>query len=167
MDHHQIIIITASAISVNYCYLSILLIIGSSTEPSLFHASCRPNIHVRLHQQSQPFFMLDVFPCPCKEFPYRAIPFSCWMHHLAFVRNSPTESTLFHVGCNTLPLQGFPLQSQPFFMLDAVPCLCKGFLYKETLFHVGFSAFHLQGLSLQSQSFFILYVVPCLCKEFL
>ena len=36
-----IIIITASAISSKWCYLSILLIIGSSTELALFHVGCR------------------------------------------------------------------------------------------------------------------------------
>ena len=41
LDHHWIIInITASAILIKWCYLSIILITGSSTEPSLFHAGC-------------------------------------------------------------------------------------------------------------------------------
>ena len=117
LDHHWIII-TTSAIPNKWCYLSIILIIGSSTEPALFHAGCRHSLHVGIHPQIQPFFMLDVLPCPCKEFRYRANPFSCWMQHLASARISPTEPALFHAGCNTLPLQGFPLQSQPFFMLD-------------------------------------------------
>ena len=30
-------------------YLSILLIIWSSTEPTLFHAGCRPSLHVDIH----------------------------------------------------------------------------------------------------------------------
>ena len=62
MDHHQswiitgsssklyrhwiIIIITAPDILRKWCYLSILLIIGSSTEPILFHDGCRPSLHV-------------------------------------------------------------------------------------------------------------------------
>ena len=46
---YWIIIITSSAISTNWCYLSIILIIGSSTEPTLFHVSCRPSLHVGLH----------------------------------------------------------------------------------------------------------------------
>ena len=38
LDYHwNIIIITASIILINWCYLSILLIKGSSTEPALFH----------------------------------------------------------------------------------------------------------------------------------
>ena len=41
MDHHWIIIITAPAISSKWCYLSIILIIGIYTDPSLFHAGCR------------------------------------------------------------------------------------------------------------------------------
>ena len=32
------------------CYLMILLIIGSSTEPAFFHAGCRPSHHVGLLQ---------------------------------------------------------------------------------------------------------------------
>ena len=32
------------------CYLLILLILGSSTEPSLFHVGCRPSLHVGLFQ---------------------------------------------------------------------------------------------------------------------
>ena len=47
--HWIIIIITASAILIKWCYLLILLVIGSSTEPSLFHASCRPSLHVGIH----------------------------------------------------------------------------------------------------------------------
>ena len=109
-DHHCIIIIiTASAISIKWCYLSILLVRGSSTEPTLFHASCRPSPYVGLPLQSQPFFILDVGL-------YRASPFSYWMYlHKA----SPfsywmwvsIEPVLFHTGC-------MPLQSQPLFMLD-------------------------------------------------
>ena len=49
LDHHWIVIITASTISINWCYLSILLLIGISTEPALFHAGCRPSLHVGLH----------------------------------------------------------------------------------------------------------------------
>ena len=48
MDHHWIIIKSFS-ISSKWCYLSIILVIGSSTEPSLFHADSRPSIHVGLH----------------------------------------------------------------------------------------------------------------------
>ena len=48
LDHYWIIII-ASIILKKWFYLSILLIIGSSTEPSLFHASCRTILHVGLH----------------------------------------------------------------------------------------------------------------------
>ena len=51
MDQHWIIIIIiiASTIFIKSCYPSILLIIGSSTEPALFHAGCRPSLHVGLH----------------------------------------------------------------------------------------------------------------------
>ena len=45
-----IINITASAISINWCYLSIILVIGSSTEAALFHAVCRPSLYVGLLQ---------------------------------------------------------------------------------------------------------------------
>ena len=58
LDHHQSwIIIKAissldhhyySVISIKWCYLSILLVTGSSTEPTLFHAGCRPSLHVGL-----------------------------------------------------------------------------------------------------------------------
>ena len=61
MDHHWIIIIiTASTISIKWCYLSILLVIGSSKKPTLFHARCRTSPLSGLHLQCQPFFMLDV-----------------------------------------------------------------------------------------------------------
>ena len=33
-----------------WCYLMILLVIGSSTEPAIFHAGCRPSLHVGLFQ---------------------------------------------------------------------------------------------------------------------
>ena len=49
LDHDWIIIITASAISIKWCYLSILLVIGSSIEPTLFHVGCRPSLHVGIH----------------------------------------------------------------------------------------------------------------------
>ena len=52
LDHHQswiIIIIIAPAIPRKWCYLSILLVIGSSIEPSLFHVGCRPSLQVGLH----------------------------------------------------------------------------------------------------------------------
>ena len=49
LDHHQSWIITAFTISINWCYLSILLIIGSSTKPTLFHVGCRPSLHVGHH----------------------------------------------------------------------------------------------------------------------
>ena len=42
LDHNQGWIITASAISIKWCYLSILLVTGSSTDPALFHVNCRP-----------------------------------------------------------------------------------------------------------------------------
>ena len=50
IDHHWIIIITASTILIKWCYLSILLIIGSSIEPALFHVGCRPSLHIGLLQ---------------------------------------------------------------------------------------------------------------------
>ena len=50
MDHHSIIIIiTASAISIKWCYLFILPVTGSSIEPSIFHVGCRHSLHVGLH----------------------------------------------------------------------------------------------------------------------
>ena len=49
LDHQWIIIIiTAPVISIKWCYLSILLVTGSSTEPTLFLAGCRPSLHVGL-----------------------------------------------------------------------------------------------------------------------
>ena len=62
LDRHQswIIIIIVDAISSKWCYLSNLLVIGSSIYPTLFHAICRPSLHVGLHRQSHPFFMLYV-----------------------------------------------------------------------------------------------------------
>ena len=81
-----------------------------------------------------PLFMLDTISCLCRYFHYRDNPFSCWMQYLASARISTIEPALFHVGCSTLPLQVFPLQSQPFFMLDAVPCLYKDFHYRANPF---------------------------------
>ena len=51
MDQHWIIIIIiiASAIFIKSSYPSILLIIGISTEPALFHVVCMPSLHVVLH----------------------------------------------------------------------------------------------------------------------
>ena len=51
LDHHCWIIVIRSGSSLgqhHWCYLMILLIIGSSTEPTLFHAGCRPSLHVGL-----------------------------------------------------------------------------------------------------------------------
>ena len=49
--HHQnwIIIITSPTILRKWFHLSILLVIGSYTKPSLFHVGCRPSLHVGLH----------------------------------------------------------------------------------------------------------------------
>ena len=57
LDHHLIIIIIIdSDMLIKWWYISILLSIGSSTEPTLFHAGFRPSLHLGLHWQSQPFF---------------------------------------------------------------------------------------------------------------
>ena len=101
LDHHWIIIIiTASSISIKWCYLSILLITGSSTEPTLFHVGCRLSLHVGLPLQSQSFFILDVGLYRANPFSYwmylhRASPFSYWM----WVSIDPV---LFHTGCGSL-----------------------------------------------------------------
>ena len=54
LDHHSIWIISGSGTSLldhhHRCYLLILLVLGSSTEPTLFHAGCRPSLHVGLFQ---------------------------------------------------------------------------------------------------------------------
>ena len=47
--HHHWIIIIAPCISSKWCYLSILLVIGSSTELALFHDGYRPSLHVGIH----------------------------------------------------------------------------------------------------------------------
>ena len=53
LDHHCWIIITGFGSSLDldhhWCYLMILLVIGSSTEPALLHVGCRPTHHVGLH----------------------------------------------------------------------------------------------------------------------
>ena len=61
LDHHSICIITTGSRSSldldhhwlssldldhHWCYIMILLVTGSSTEPALFHAGCRPSLHV-------------------------------------------------------------------------------------------------------------------------
>ena len=60
LDHHWILIITQSRSSMaiitgsqssldmdhHWCYLMILLVTGSYTDPTLFHAGCRPTHHV-------------------------------------------------------------------------------------------------------------------------
>ena len=77
LDHRQswIIIVTAVAISSKWCYLSNLLVIGSSTVPALFHAGCTA--------------------LPCKDFPYKASPFSYWMQHLASRKDFPYRASPF------------------------------------------------------------------------
>ena len=60
LDHHQIIInIIASAISNKWCYLSILLVTRSSTDPTLFHASCRPILHVGIHDLQHLYLTME------------------------------------------------------------------------------------------------------------
>ena len=141
-----IIIIIASTISSKWCYLSILLVTGSSTEPALFHVGCRPRIHVGLHRQSQPFFMMDVTLQSQSFFIldvglYKASPFSYWMYlHKAspfsYWMQVSIEPFLFCTGC-------MPLQSQLFFMLDVGLYRASPFLYwmqattDPTLFHAG------------------------------
>ena len=46
LDHHWL---SSLDLDHHWCYLMILLITGSSTEPTLFHAGCRPTHHVGLH----------------------------------------------------------------------------------------------------------------------
>ena len=50
-DHHRIIKTGSSSLDHHqgFRYLSILLVTGSSTEPTLFHAGCRPSLHVGIH----------------------------------------------------------------------------------------------------------------------
>ena len=52
MDHPSIQIISVGSSSLYHhgCYLMILLITGSSTEPALSHVGCRPSLHVGLLQ---------------------------------------------------------------------------------------------------------------------
>ena len=55
LDHHLwiwIIPLSRSSLLDHHhkCYLFILLVTGISTEPALFHASCRPSLHVGLLQ---------------------------------------------------------------------------------------------------------------------
>ena len=53
LDHHSIWIISGSETSLldhhHGCYLLILLITGSSIDPALSHAGCRPSLQVGLH----------------------------------------------------------------------------------------------------------------------
>ena len=53
LDHQWIWIITAGSSLLDHhgCYLMILLVTGSSTEPALFHVGCRPSLHVGLLQR--------------------------------------------------------------------------------------------------------------------
>ena len=45
LDHHWL---SSLDLDHHWCYLMILLIIGNSTKPTLFHAGCRPTHHVGL-----------------------------------------------------------------------------------------------------------------------
>ena len=65
LDHHSICIINAGSrssldLDQHWCYLMILLVIGSSTDPALFHASCRPRFNVGLPLHIKSFFILGV-----------------------------------------------------------------------------------------------------------
>ena len=99
MDHYWIIIIIDSSISIKWCYLSILFVTGSSTEPALFHVGCRPSLHVGLH-----FFSTYIWPWkehiqePCqKGFPNTCIgPWKEHIHH--HVRKACPTLTSDHVG---------------------------------------------------------------------
>ena len=53
LDHPSIWIIStrSSTLNLHRCYLVILLVTGSFTEPSLFHAGCRASHHVGLLQR--------------------------------------------------------------------------------------------------------------------
>ena len=57
LDHHSIWIITSH--HHHGCYLMILLVTGSSTEPALFHASCRLIPHVGILQHLYLTFSLE------------------------------------------------------------------------------------------------------------
>ena len=78
LDHHWIIIITAYAILIKWFYLSILLITGSSTEPTLFHAGCRPSLHVGLHLLQHLYLTMGgTHPPPCQKDAQHSHP-STW-----------------------------------------------------------------------------------------
>ena len=115
LDHHQswIIIIIVSSISLKWCYLSILLVIGSSTDPAFFHVGCMPSLHVGLHRESQPFFMLDV--------TLETQPFFMLV-------------VVLHLQSQTFSMLVVALQSQSFFMLVVRLALYKFFLYRPNPF---------------------------------
>ena len=78
LDHHCVIIIGSSLLDHHHwCYLSILLVIGSYTELALFHVGCRPSLHVGLLQrlyltlsqnvQHSHLTMRGAHPTPCQK----------------------------------------------------------------------------------------------------
>ena len=75
----------------------ILLITRSSIEPTLFHAGCRPSLHVGLYRQSQPFFMLDV---SSQRKPFFMLDVSSQSQGLFHTGcGIYTEPVLFHIQC--------------------------------------------------------------------
>ena len=107
LDHHQrwIVIITTSAISSKWCYLSILLVIGSSTEPALFHVGCRPNLHVGLHLLQHLYLTMGgTHPTTMSKWPSTYI--QSWEEHipqpykkgLALISNHGRNTSCNHVG---------------------------------------------------------------------
>ena len=102
LDHNWIIIIiTAPDILRKWCYLSILLIIGSSIEPTLFHASCRPSLHVGLFQH--------LYLTLSQNDPPNTYIWSCRNQSNSNIRKACPTLTSNHVGTHPTTLSKRPI----------------------------------------------------------
>ena len=100
LDHHLIWIISGSGTSLldhhHKCYLLILLIIGSSIEPAIFHASCRHSLHVGLFQHLYLTLSQNVLP--------NTYIWSCRNQSYNHIRKTCPTLTSNHVGAHPTTL---------------------------------------------------------------
>ena len=82
------------------CYLLILLVIGSSIEPTFFHAGCRPSLHVDLFQH--------LYLTLSKNGPPNTYIWSCRNQSYNHIRKARPALTSYHVGTHPTTLSERP-----------------------------------------------------------